>query len=167
MWFLDQLEPHSAAYTIATAVQLDGALDQAALAASVTTLVARHESLRTHVAVHDGQPVQVITPAAPVPLPVVDLRALSAASREATARQLAAEEARQPFDLTQGPLLRMRLLQLDAEVHLLLLTLHHLIADGWSLALLLRELATLYTACRTDQPAALPELPVQYADYAV
>jgi hypothetical protein len=81
LWFIDQLEPHSAAYTIAAAVQFDGALDQAALVASVPALVARHESLRTHVALHDGQPVQVITPAAPVPLPVVDLRALSAASR--------------------------------------------------------------------------------------
>ncbi|HEU0076034.1 MAG TPA: amino acid adenylation domain-containing protein, partial [Longimicrobiaceae bacterium] len=136
-----------------------GGLDAAALRAALDELVRRHEALRTVFAERDGGPVQVIGPPAPVPLQVVDLRDAPDALREAG--RLAAEEALRPFDLERGPLLRSTLLRLDEEDHVLCFTLHHVVSDGWSIEVLVREVSALYAG----EP--LPELPVQYADYAV
>src|SRR5262245_41478092 len=130
-------------------------------------MVQRHDILRTTFPSVDGQPVQVIAPDLAVPLTVVDLQTLPATEREAATQRLATEEVRRPFDLTQGPLLRATLLRLASEDHVLLLTLHHLIFDGWSSEVFWRELTMLYTAICTGQPVSLPVLPVQYADFAV
>ncbi len=176
LWFIDQLEPNNPAYHLPIAVRLSGPLDLASLRHSLGAIVARHEILRTTFAVTDGQPEQVIGPVGAVhdgravyepPLPIVDLGGLPAAEREGQALWLTREESRRPFDLARGPLLRATLLRLAARDHILLLTMHHIIADGWSLGVLIRELTTVYAAFCHGRPSPLPELPVQYADYAL
>jgi amino acid adenylation domain-containing protein/non-ribosomal peptide synthase protein (TIGR01720 family) len=180
IWFLDRLDPGRATYTIPIALRLTGPLDLAAFQHSLTMIVARHAALRTTIIIQEGQPMQVIAPAgsegkltAPY-LPLIDLQPLPEAERMAAARRLLAAEAHEPFDLARGPLLRLALLRLTPDVHVLLLTLHHIIADGWSLRVLVRELAALYTTLHARQPAqqsaplsVLSALPIQYADYAV
>ena len=166
LWFLDQLEPNSAAYNIPAGVRLTGALNIEALSHALNEVVRRHESLRTTFAVVGGQPVQVIAEPAAVELPVVDLSMLDDEEREERARALSAEESVRPFDLGAGPLLRVRLVQMGDESHMLMLTLHHIIADGWSMQVLVAELTTLYAAFSQGRPSPLAELPVQYADYA-
>ena len=166
LWFLDQLEPNSPLYNIASAVRLTGALNVTALEQSLNQIVRRHESLRTTFVAKDGHPVQVIAPELTVPLPVVDLHSLSEAEREAEALQLAIEEAQRPFDLAKGPLLRTTLLRLDEEDHILLLTMHHIISDGWSMGVFVREMGALYEALSQGRPSPLPELPIQYVDFA-
>jgi amino acid adenylation domain-containing protein len=167
LWFLDQLEPGSTAYLMPYAWRLQGLLDAAALEASLTTLVTRHESLRTIFTLLEGDPVQVITPVAPVSLPLRDLTALSEEVRDAELSRWLEEEPHRPFDLATGPLWRGQLLRLGPEEHVLLLTIHHIIFDGWSMGILFKELSTLYTAQVTGQPATLPPLPLQYADFAI
>ncbi|HEY0606761.1 MAG TPA: amino acid adenylation domain-containing protein, partial [Herpetosiphonaceae bacterium] len=168
LWFIDRLQPNSAAYNIPAAWRVAGPLDVAALAHSLNTIVARHEVLRTtFAATHDSQPVQVIAAPQPYVFPIIDLQSLPAADRETEARRIIDTEAQRPFDLADGPLLRMALLRLDADEHVLALTMHHIIADGWSMGVLINELATLYAARIHGEPAALPALPIQYADYAV
>ncbi|MEA2693900.1 MAG: hypothetical protein QOJ16_3287, partial [Acidobacteriota bacterium] len=162
LWFLDQLEPGSAAYDIPVALHLSGRLDGAALAAALGEIVRRHETLRTTFRPGVEGPVQVIAPALDLPVPVVDLGNLTA-----EAGRLAAEEARRPFDLTAGPLLRALLLRLGPEAHLFVLNLHHVISDGWSMGVLVRELGESYGAFAAGRLPVLPALPVQYADYAV
>jgi amino acid adenylation domain-containing protein len=168
LWFLDQLEPGSAAYNLPWAVRLEGGLDAAALAAVLSEIARRHEALRTifHLPEGDDEPAQRILPAAPVPLPLIDLAGLPAAARAAEARRLGRIEARRPFDLAPGPLLRAALLRLAGEEHALLLTLHHIVSDGWSMGVLTREVAALYAAAVAAHPSPLPDLQVQYADYA-
>jgi amino acid adenylation domain-containing protein len=165
LWFLQRLEPGSAAYNIPFAAKLTGVLDVVAMQRALQTIVDRHESLRTTFAEKDDAPVQVVAGSAGVPLPVVDLSRTSEPEREL--RRLAGKEARAPFDLERGPLLRGQLLRLAPEEHVLLLTVHHIVSDGWSMGVLLKELAALYRAGVTGEPARLPELPLQYADYAV
>jgi amino acid adenylation domain-containing protein len=167
LWFLDQLELQSAAYNIPASIHLNVALDVEALEQSLNALIERQEVLRTTFVAVDGQPMQVIAPSLKVPLPVVDLSALPEAQREAEALRLANEEAQRPFDLVQGPLLRTTLLKLAAEEYVLLLTIHHIISDGWSLGVLYEELVTLYQAFSTGQPSPLPDLPIQYVDFAL
>jgi amino acid adenylation domain-containing protein len=167
LWFLDQWDPHSSLYTIFLALRLTGQLLPAALAQSITTIVQRHETLRTTFHASAGQAVQVIAPAQPCHLPLSDLTALPQEERAEVAHALARTEARRPFDLSQGPLLRVSLLRLGARDHALLLTLHHIVADGWSMGILLAELAALYRAACAGQPSPLPVLPIQYADYAL
>ncbi|MCU0490000.1 MAG: amino acid adenylation domain-containing protein [Chloroflexaceae bacterium] len=167
LWFLDQLEPGSPLYNIPTGVRMHGTLDLAALQQSVNALVARHESLRTSFASVDGQPVQLIAPATVLPLRIVDLCDVPAPRRDAAARELAVAEAQQPFDLERGPLVRATLAILDEDEYLLLFTLHHIISDGWSMGVLIRELAAFYMAHVQRRPARLPELTIQYADFAV
>jgi amino acid adenylation domain-containing protein len=167
LWFLGQLDPDSPAYNIPMALRLAGRLDVAALARALSTVVRRHEVLRTALPAVEGRPVQRIAPAAPVPLPQVDLSGLPSERGDREARRLAGAEAARPFDLEQGPLLRAVLLRLAAREHRLLLTLHHVITDGWSLHILGRELSVLYGAFAAGAAPVLPELPVQYADYAV
>ncbi|HEX7238686.1 MAG TPA: amino acid adenylation domain-containing protein, partial [Longimicrobiaceae bacterium] len=165
LWLVDRLEPGSAAYNMPFALRLRGALGVAALRASLNALVRRHETLRTLFSERGGEPVQVVHPAAPAVLAVVDLRDRADAEREA--ERLAVEEALRPFDLAGGPLLRSTLLRLNDDDHVLLLTLHHIVSDGWSMDVLVREVSVLYAALCQGGAVRLPELPVQYADYAV
>jgi len=167
LWFLDQLVPASAAYNNAGAFHLGGVLQSAALEQSLQHLVHRHEILRTTFTTINDQPFQVLAPTLSISLPVVDLTALSADERNAEVRRLAMEEARRPFDLAAAPLMRASVLRLDVEEHVLLLTMHHIISDGWSMDVLVREMASLYAAFSNGQPSPLAALPIQYADYAV
>ncbi len=167
LWVVDRLEPGSSAYNMPYALRLRGALDTGALLAGLDALARRHETLRTTFAEHEGRPVQVVHPPAPVPLPAVDLRDLPEAEREALAGRLAAAEALRPFDLARGPLLRATLLRLGEADHVLCFTLHHVVSDGWSRGVLVREVSALYAAALRGEAAQLPELEVQYADFAV
>ncbi|HEX2076721.1 MAG TPA: amino acid adenylation domain-containing protein [Longimicrobium sp.] len=167
LWLVDRLDPGSAAYNMPAALRLRGALDPAALRATLDALVRRHETLRTVFAEHDGAPVQLIRDPAPAALAELDLRHLPEAEREAEAGRLAEAEALRPFDLARGPLLRSTLLRLADDDHVLLFTMHHVVSDGWSRGVLVREVSALYTALSRGEAPRLPELPVQYADFAV
>ncbi|MFL5358250.1 amino acid adenylation domain-containing protein, partial [Archangium sp.] len=166
LWFLDQLEPGSATYNIPAVVRMEGTLDVAALERSFNTLVRRHESLRTTFRAEESGPIQLIAPELTVSLPVMDLTHLPESARHPEMLRLAREEASRPFDLTRGPLLRTTLLRLGEREHILLLDMHHVVSDGWSLGVLIREMAALYEAFISGREAVLPELPIQYADYA-
>jgi hypothetical protein len=167
LWFLDQLVSGNPFYNVSTAVRLIGHLNVTALAQSLDGIVRRHETLRTTFVSVEGQPVQIIAPVQIVSLPAVDLRELVEAEREIQAWWLIVEEERRPFDLTHGPLWRAILLQMKADEHVLLLTMHHIVSDGWSLGVLIQEMAALYQAFAAGKPSPLPELPIQYADFAV
>ncbi len=167
LWVIDQLEPGSSAYNIPLAEQISGPLNVSALERSFNELFRRHEVLRTTFKISEGQPVQVINEPQPLRFEKIDLTNLPAAERESEAGRLAVAEARQPFDLAHGPLLRVRLIKLDEAEHLLLLTMHHIISDGWSMDVLVRELTALYDAFIEDRPSPLPELPLQYVDFAL
>ncbi len=167
LWFLDRLAPGKAAYDIPFTLGLAGALDRRALAAALSEIVRRHEALRTTFPEIGGEPRQQIAPPAAFPLPDVDLAALPADRAAGEAEALLAREARRPFDLARGPLLRAVLLRLGPRAHRLLGNLHHIVADGWSMEVLRGELAALYAAFAAGLPSPLPPLPVQYADYAV
>jgi amino acid adenylation domain-containing protein len=167
LWFLHQINPVGFAYNIPMAVRLRGPLDIAALSRSLEEIARRHESLRTTFPVRAGEPVQSVHPPLPLPLPLADLRGLPQERREELVLQLAAEEARRPFDLARGPLWRVSLLRLAEQEHAVLLTLHHIVSDDWSFGIFLAELKTLYRSHLQRLPAELPELPVQYADYSV
>ena len=171
LWFIYQLEPESATYNVPASLRLTGALDCSALQRTLREVVRRHEVLRTTFVNHGGQPRQQITTEAQVMLPLTDLSALASGALEAEVERLARSEAGRPFDLAVGPLLRASLLRLGAEEHVLLFTLHHIISDGWSMGVLIKEVAALYSAYSSDSsdrsPSPLPELTLQYADYAV
>lgn len=167
LWFLDQLDPGSFLYIVPRAIRMKGVLNVEALGRTLDAIVARHEVLRATFAAADGNPVQIIAPHLSVTLPVTDFSALSESEREAGTRRLMDEEERRPFDLARGPLVRAHLLRLVPDEHILLLTLHHIVSDGWSTSVLFRELGALYEAFVTGKPSPLPELPIQYADYAV
>ncbi len=167
LWFVDRLAPGTATYNVPFPLRLRGPLQAGALRRALSEVVRRHEALRTVFAAEGGEPVQVVLPPAPVRFPVVELSGLPAAAREAETRRLAREEARRPFDLARGPLLRATLLRLDAGDHAVLFTLHHVASDGWSTGVLARELSALYGASLRGEASPLPELPVQYADYAL
>jgi amino acid adenylation domain-containing protein/non-ribosomal peptide synthase protein (TIGR01720 family) len=167
LWFLDQLQPGTATYNLPSALKLEGTVEVEALRGALHALVRRHEALRTTFVVHEGEPTQHVHAELPLELPVVDLSALSEAEREEAARRLAHEEAQRPFDLARGPLMRARLVCLTPGRHLLLVTLHHIISDGWSSAILVRELGAYYHERTGGPPSRLAPLPVQYADYAV
>ncbi|HET7460272.1 MAG TPA: amino acid adenylation domain-containing protein, partial [Longimicrobium sp.] len=167
LWFIDRLEPGSAVYNIPVAWRLGGALDERALERSLGEIVRRHEALRTVFTEADGSPVQVVAPFGGFALPVEELSGLGEAEREAAVRRRAGEEARRAFDLSAGPLFRAALLRLGSEEHVLLLTMHHIVGDGWSTGVLFRELSALYAAYREGRESPLAELAVQYADYAV
>jgi amino acid adenylation domain-containing protein len=166
LWFLNQLEGQSAFYNMPAAVRLRGRLDVDALGLTISEVVRRHEVLRTRFEAVDGTPVQVIDAQVKLELPLEDLTTLPGEEREAAAQRLAQEEAQRPFDLARGPLLRARLLRVSQEEHIALLTLHHIVSDGWSMGVLVREVAALYAAFVRGEASPLAELPVQYADYA-
>jgi amino acid adenylation domain-containing protein/FkbH-like protein len=167
LWFLSRLEPESAFYNTPTAMHVAGRLDVSALESALSELVRRHEALRTRFVEIDGRPAQVIDEARPVRLRTTDLGACADDEREAEALRLATEEARRPFDLAAGPLLRAGLLRLSEEEHVVLFTLHHIISDGWSHGVLINEVRALYEAFAQGRPSPLAELDLQYADYAV
>ena len=167
LWLLEQLSPGGGAYNMSFALRLSGALNVAALGGALDEIARRHDALRTTFATAGTQAVQLVADEMTLKPVLTDLCALPAAEREERARALAAEEAQQPFDLTRGPLVRARLLRLGATEHVLLLTLHHIIFDGWSLGVLLRELGVLYKCFSRGEASPLAELPIQYADFAV
>ncbi|HSN87562.1 MAG TPA: condensation domain-containing protein, partial [Thermoanaerobaculia bacterium] len=167
LWLIDRIEPGSPAYNVALAVRLEGELEPALLARAFSEVAGRHEAVRTTFGLRGGEPVQIVHPPEPVPLPVVDLGGLPERARRSEALRLAREEEMRPFDLEKGPVLRAGLLRLGPAEHLLLLTLHHIACDEWSMRLLFHEVVLLYTGFLEGRTAVLPELPVQYADFAV
>ena len=167
LWFLDQWEPGSAVYNICRAHRLTGRLDVTAMEESLNAVVQRHEILRTTFPAIDGQPTQVIAPVLSLRLVVVDLQKLPVVEREAQSQCLANEEARSPFDLFQGPLLRATLVELTEDEYLFLLIVHQIVCDGWSLQIFFREFWTYYEAYSAKHLTSVPTLPVQYADFSV
>jgi amino acid adenylation domain-containing protein len=168
LWFIDQLELGSPLYNIPLALRLTGRFDIAAAESSFNEIIRRHEVLRTSFATEDGKPVQVIGDYPPLILEVVDLSGEDEDEpADSRVEHLARREAQQPFDLGTGPLLRAKLLRLADEEHILLLTVHHIAADGWSFGILIREFSALYESFLQGRPAGLPDLPLQYADFAV
>ncbi|MBD2201846.1 amino acid adenylation domain-containing protein [Calothrix sp. FACHB-1219] len=167
LWFLSQLEPNNPFYNQPTALRLTGQLNIAILKQSLKEIMRRHETLRTTFTIVNDKPVQVINSAVDLTLPLVDLQNLTPNLQEQEVQKLAAQEAQQPFNLEQGPLLRVTILKLNAIEHVVLFTTHHIVSDGWSVGILVEEVAKIYTALANNQPAPLPELPIQYADFAV
>src|SRR5437773_799134 len=163
LWFLDQWEP--GVYHITMAVRLTGQLNVPALEEALREVVRRHEALRTSFRIVDGNLFQVIAPRMPFALTVVDLQKFPEDVRRVKLRRLVREDIGRPFDLRQGPVLRATLLQLGEQEHALLLTMHHIISDAWSMEIFFYELKTLYAAYVSGQPSPLQELPIQYADY--
>ena len=167
-WFLWQLEPGSSAYHISGALRLEGMLDRDALQASFDALVERHESLRTVFCANaEGEVEQLVRQRAGADIPLIDLSSLPTVDRDARADEEAARIAELPFDLTADPLLRVALIRLHDETHLLVVVMHHIVSDGWSLKILVDEFAAHYRARANGQEPRLPPLPIQYADYAV
>jgi amino acid adenylation domain-containing protein len=166
IWFLCQLMPGTRAYNMPQAVELAGPLDPRLLGRALDELVRRHAVLRTTFAAREGDPVQIVAPPRPVPIALYDLRELPLPEREARATALLAHLTQLPLDLARGPLLRAGMIRLAEDRHILLLVVHHIVADGWSLGIIFSELSTLVDAYRRGLPSPLPELPLQYADYA-
>jgi amino acid adenylation domain-containing protein len=170
LWFLHQLDPADVSFNIGEVTRLEGSLDPAVLAGCLTEVVRRHEAWRTTFPERDGQPAQVVSPAAPgwtVPLPLADLSGLPAERREAEARRVSLAELRRPFDLARGPVIRAWLIRREPRLHECGLVAHHIVTDGYSSQIFWGELAVLYPALAARRPSPLPELPVQYADFAV
>jgi hypothetical protein len=170
LWFIDQVEPGQANYSMPCTVRLAGKLDREALERSLEEIVRRHEALRTTFPLQgdgSGSPYQAIAPAAALKLASEDLADLPEQEREAVVLQRVEEEVRRPFDLERGPLFRAHLLRLHASDHVLSLNFHHAICDGWSMGVFTRELKQLYEAFSQARPSPLPDLPIQYADYAL
>jgi amino acid adenylation domain-containing protein len=167
LWFIDQLEPATSAYNVPAAVRVPGAIDANVLERAFQEVVRRHETLRTRFVLIQGEPQQVIEDTFNFQLAFVDLSAASVADREEQAKLLAREEARQPFDLSRGPLIRVKLLRLASEDHVLLVTMHHIVCDGWSMGILMGEVSALYASFSAGKPSPLHELPIQYVDYSV
>jgi acyl carrier protein len=166
LWFLDQLKPGSLAYNTSIAIRLEGTLSTAVMEQCLNEVVRRHEALRTTFPAVKGRPFQAIAPSLCISLPVVDLSGLNDCEAQDWASQLAKDEAWRPFDLVRGPLLRGTLLRLDQQVHVELFSIHHIVSDGWSSGLLIREVTTLYQAFSTGMQSGLPDLTIQYADFA-
>ncbi len=168
LWVLNQMDGSSPAYNVPAALWLRGKLDVKAFERTFGEVIRRHESLRATFEVNEetGEPEQLVHPWKPFHLEIRDLTSIAKAEREQFARRLANQEAQQPFDLAKGPVLRARLLKLEAEEYVLLLTLHHIVSDMWSTGILTRELTALYEAYSKGQESPLPELPIQYADFA-
>ena len=167
LWFLDQLVPDNPFYNMSTALQVEGTLDIAALQACYREIVNRHESLRTHLVSRGGKPVQIIDENPQMSVPVVDLSRLRKEDRLTEGERLAQDEALRPFNLSEDMLIRAALLRCGADDHVLLTTMHHIVSDGWSSGVFIRDMVALYDAFAEGSPSPLPPLPIQYADYAV
>jgi hypothetical protein len=166
LWFLDQLEGENGVYNVPFFLQLQGFVNIVALEEAIREIVQRHEVLRTSFCVVDESPIQVIHAHPQLTMQVLDWRQLTEENQLSKAQHLATEELQQPFDLSNPPLLRVKLLQLSDESHILLLVIHHIVCDGWSMNIFRRELFSLYTSFCTKEPSPLTELPLQYADFA-
>ena len=166
LWFLDKFAPGNTAYNIHDALSISGPLNIEALKRSLNEIIRRHEALRTNFSSIEERPVQVISPSSPLNLPIVDLSGISKSERESRIRSYCFDEAHRPFDLEKDPLIRAALLHLEDEDHVLLLTMHHVVSDGWSMSVFFRELAALYEAYSNDRQSPLPELAIQYPDFA-
>jgi amino acid adenylation domain-containing protein len=167
LWFLAQLAPESFFFNEIDTVRFDFAVDVTVLERSLNEIVRRHEALRTTFEVCDGEPVQVVAPTLSIPLPLVDLCPLPKEEREAGARRLVDEETRRPFDLAHGPLVRSTLIKMGEDDYVFVLAMHHIICDGWSMGIFWDELSAVWWAFAVGKPSPLPELPIQYADFAV
>jgi amino acid adenylation domain-containing protein len=167
LWLINQLEPNSPAYNVAAALRLSGSLDLPALRDSLNEIIRRHESLRTCFLALQGQPVQVISPSLTIPLIAEQVEATTELERQEKARQQAQQEARRGFELSKLPLLRVRLLRLGESEHILVIVIHHIVSDGWSMGVMVREIGALYEAYSAGRRSPLEELALQYADYAV
>jgi amino acid adenylation domain-containing protein len=167
LWFIEQLTPNQPLYNEPSALRLRGTLNVTALVQSLNEIVRRHEVLRTTFNLVEEQPQQIIAPLLILEVPIVNLQSLPLQVQEDEVKRIATEEAQQPFNLKTGPLLRATLLQLDTQEYVLLLTIHHIICDLWSATVLMREIAALYSALSQHQSSPLPELSIQYADFAV
>ncbi|MFL6335719.1 MAG: condensation domain-containing protein, partial [Pyrinomonadaceae bacterium] len=167
LWFLEQLEPGHSFYNLPLPLRLMAPVSVPLLEKCLNEIVSRHESLRTTFDRREGRPVQVVAPVAPLSLSVIDLRDVPADEREAEAVRRVILESNTPFDLACGPLLRATLMQLGASDYLLLLSMHHIVSDGWSMGVLYRELSALYVAYSAGRRSPLAELPVQYPDFAL
>src|SRR5262249_4274009 len=168
LWFLNRLEPGSLLYNILLAVRIAGNLDVAALKKTFDTIFARHEALRTVFVDVDGEPRQIVKNSRPLEMPILDLSPLNGEEeREAEVMRLTLKEADLPFDLSRGPLFRVRMLALGPRDYVLLITMHHIVFDGWSISVLFREIETLYADFIRGNPPSVAELPIQYADFAV
>jgi amino acid adenylation domain-containing protein len=167
LWFIDRLAIDSAFYNIPQALRLNGRLDVPSLERSLNEILRRHEALRTSITDSGGRPVQIVHDLTTLSLPLTDLSHLSEGEREREALRLTVEEGHRPFDLSVSPLMRAALLRLGEQEHILLVTMHHIVSDGWSAGIFLRELSALYGAFLSGEPTPLAELPVQYADFAV
>jgi hypothetical protein len=166
VWLINELEPDNIAYNDTLALRLKGMLNVAALKQSIQEIVNRHEILRTTFCVVNGEPVQIIVPSLNIDLPVVDLENLPGADREVLVQQLATEEGRVPFKITRTPLLRTLLFKISKSEHLFLLVIHHIVSDGWSLGIFIKEMAASYEAMIEGRANKVEDLPIQYADYA-
>ncbi len=166
LWFFSQLESESAAYNMPEPLRLIGELNVGAMERAIAEIIRRHEGLRTSFELVDDAPVQKITTVKFTLSPPIDLQSLSESAQSQRLKELALTEARRPFELSQAPLFRVTLIRLADRSHVLLLTMHHIISDGWSMNILVRELAALYQSYCANQPSTLPELPIQYADFA-
>src|SRR5437773_4671424 len=166
LWFFDQFEPASFVYNLLTAVSLRGKLDISALQEAFRELVRRHEALRTTFNFHHGQPMQIIGDHSSIALQQVEIMHLPEAEQQSRLRELLREQASQPFDLREGPLLRLILIRLAAEDHVLVMAMHHIVTDAWSMNILVRETIALYEAYSSGRVPDLPPLPLQYADFA-
>lgn len=166
LWFLNELEGANASYNMAAAIRLCGPLQIAALKRAIAEIVQRHEVLRTTFKTVDGVAIQSIASTSTVTMLVVDLQALTAEEQSVEVQRLASVEAEKPFDLANGPLVRITLVMLREEEHVLLVTIHHIVSDGWSIGIFFREVATLYEAFSMGKPSPLSSLPIQYADFA-
>jgi hypothetical protein len=167
LWFLEQLDPGNPTYNSSFSVRLSGPLNREALRQAVNGVVARHEALRTTFDPQGATPVQVIAPVCDVELRLLDLPHDSSCSQEEAATKILKAEVHRPFDLSRDLMLRAALLKLSEQEHILLLTVHHIASDGWSWGILRRELTELYNAASEGRQPQLPELPIQYSDYAV
>lgn len=167
LWLLQQIDRDNSAYNEHGAIQLTGSLNVAALERSLNEIIERHESLRTTFKMIEGQPVQIICPSLTIKLPTVNLSDLPLSEQKNQIQRVALEQTQSPFDLAQGPLLRWMLLQIGQQDYVLLVTMHHIIYDGWSYGVLMRELAALYEAFSNSKSSPLSELPIQYADFAL
>jgi acyl carrier protein len=166
LWFLEQLMPGSSGYNLSFVLRLQGPLDLEALEQSLATVIQRHEALRTTFDTIEGQPIQVIAPNLAWSVPLMELQHVPRDRRDPEIQRLATIESQRPFDLRHGPLVRAVVLRLEASDHVLVLTMHHIVSDGWSMGILIREAVMLYQAMQRAQPLSLPPLPIQYADFA-
>jgi len=168
LWFLDKLEPNKSVYNVSEAIRLKGPLDRDALGRGINRIIQRHDSLRTTFGELDGNPVQVVAASLQIDIALQALTHLAPEEREHQAARSISDRANQPFDLKQGPLIRVSLMQMAADDHILLISMHHIVSEGgWSMSIFLRELNAHYAADFLERPASLPELPIQYGDYAV